>query len=397
MDVRIGGGFNPTQSAYMGLNAGRYESSHMALNGLAANLRGRADIRAGVQGTIERRYGRFVVMQDLKESRAYDAYTPTMALAGGGLALMPGDAVFNLEARGDLVLGTVRDPGRLKPLDYLQVDEGWFSLWTPSSAIRMYSAGGNLTPGSQLADSNWNGLTPTAGLTGIHFTYPSIFTAAAPSGSIYMGPSAARGLDKALGYSMLLAPSPNSALELLAGGSIYASGYAVNRSGADLSARATPFAPGLSGVRAPGALGLPLDLLANGSYTVVGAGPETPAQIRAVQGDIVGLRVGERFEFTSGRMGGQSWYLNAGAVRMMAGRDIVNSGTSYDEPLPVPGMFGADTMANSMGNLFTHGSDHDVSIVSAGRDIVRSNFIVAGRACWKSRPAVISGPRTRAA
>ena len=63
---------------------------------------------------------------------------------------------------------------------------------------------------------------------------------------------------------------------------------------------------------------------------------------------------------------------------MMAGRDIVNSGTSYDEPLPVPGMFGADTMANSMGNLFTHGSDHDVSIVSAGRDIVRSNFIVAG-------------------
>ena len=96
-------------------------------------------------------------------------------------------------------------------------------------------------------------------------------------------------------------------------------------------------------------------------------------------------------------MGGQSWYLNAGAVRMMAGRDIVNSGTSYDEPLPVPGMFGADTMANSMGNLFTHGSDHDVSIVSAGRDIVRSNFIVAGRACWKSRPAVISGPRTRAA
>ena len=141
---------------------------------------------------------------------------------------------------------------------------------------------------------------------------------------------------------------------------------------------------------APGALGLPLDLLANGSYTVVGAGPETPAQIRAVQGDIVGLRVGERFEFTSGRMGGQSWYLNAGAVRMMAGRDIVNSGTSYDEPLPVPGMFGADTMANSMGNLFTHGSDHDVSIVSAGRDIVRSNFIVAGPACWKSRPAVIS-------
>ena len=77
------------------------------------------------------------------------------------------------------------------PLDYLQVDEGWFSLWTPSSAIRMYSAGGNLTPGSQLADSNWNGLTPTAGLTGIHFTYPSIFTAAAPSGSIYSRPRAA--------------------------------------------------------------------------------------------------------------------------------------------------------------------------------------------------------------
>ena len=232
-----------------------------------------------MQGTIERRYGRFVVMQDLKESRAYDAYTPTMALAGGGLALMPGDAVFNLEARGDLVLGTVRDPGRLKPLDYLQVDEGWFSLWTPSSAIRMYSAGGNLTPGSQLADSNWNGLTPTAGLTGIHFTYPSIFTAAAPSGSIYSRPP--RGLDKALGYSMLLRRRPTARWNCW---------RAVRSMPAVMPSivpaptcrrrprRSRPACP-----CAPGALGLPLDLLANGSYTVVGAGPETPAQIRAVQ------------------------------------------------------------------------------------------------------------------
>ena len=247
MDVRIGGGFNPTQSAYMGLNAGRYENSHMALNGLAANPRPRRHSPA-VQGTIERRYGRFVVMQDLKESRAYDAYTPTMALAGGGLALMPGDAVFNLEARGDLVLGTVRDPGRLaagllaggrrlvQPVDAVVGDTHVLGRRQPDARL---AAGGQ-----QLERVDADGRPDRHPLhLSVH-----LHRRGAVGQHLY-GAVRARP-DKALGYSMLLAPSPNSALELLAGGSIYASGYAVNRSGADLSAQATPFAPGLSGVRA---------------------------------------------------------------------------------------------------------------------------------------------------
>jgi hypothetical protein len=54
---------------------------------------------------------------------------------------------------------------------------------------------------------------------------------------------------------------------------------------------------------------------------------------------------------------------------MMAGRDIVSSGRS----------FGVDrTDAPSSNNLFLHKNANDISIVSAGRDILYSNFEVAG-------------------
>jgi hypothetical protein len=60
---------------------------------------------------------------------------------------------------------------------------------------------------------------------------------------------------------------------------------------------------------------------------------------------------------------------------MMAGRDIVSSGT------PLSGGRGGESVTgeyNSAGNLFIHNNPTDISIVSAGRDILYSNFNVAG-------------------
>ncbi|HEY9274967.1 filamentous hemagglutinin family protein, partial [Achromobacter sp.] len=380
MDVRVGGGLNPNHTAHMGLNGDQYEASHMALNGMAANLRGRANINAGVQGTIQRQFGPYSIRQDNQDSRAYDPFTSTQAMAGGGLVLMPGDSVFNLQARGDLVLGAVRDAGRLTPVDaFNDQTPGWFSLWTPSTAIHLYSAGGNLTPGTQLADRSGTGaITPTVGLTGTSFFYPSVLTAIAPSGSIYMGLSAARGINTARSHSIVLAPSANSTLELLAGASIYAGGYAINRSGADRSTLATPFAPGLPDVKEAGTYGLGNDLFAHGGNTVTAIQAMAPAQFYANTGDIVGLRVGEIVTFGPGRMGGVKWYANAGPVHMEAGRDIVSSGIPLGTQQLVDGLYSTDTSATTSGNIFTHGAATDISVVRAGRDIIHGNFSVAG-------------------
>ncbi|WP_312049096.1 hypothetical protein, partial [Exiguobacterium profundum] len=50
-------------------------------------------------------------------------------------------------------------------------------------------------------------------------------------------------MSRTTAYSLLLAPSTSGQLELLAGDSIYAGGYAINQSGASPLAIATPFRP----------------------------------------------------------------------------------------------------------------------------------------------------------
>jgi hypothetical protein len=56
---------------------------------------------------------------------------------------------------------------------------------------------------------------------------------------------------------------------------------------------------------------------------------------------------------------------------MMAGRDIVSSGSLFNDA--------RGTLSEQQtGNLFIHNNPNDISIVSAGRDILYSNFQVAG-------------------
>lgn len=72
---------------------------------------------------------------------------------------------------------------------------------------------------------------------------------------------------------------------------------------------------------------------------------------------------------------GQLRYEGHGAVRMIAGRDIVSSGTGLGSERTA-----SDNMGDyaSSGNLFVNTSATDVSLVQAGRDILYGNFNVAG-------------------
>ena len=67
---------------------------------------------------------------------------------------------------------------------------------------------------------------------------------------------------------------------------------------------------------------------------------------------------------------------------MLAGRDIVNSGTAPGQDMSLPGdlsrNLGGGYAGTASGNLFVHTSLSDVSLVQAGRDILHSSFMVAG-------------------
>ena len=457
LDVRIGGGLNadPALRSFSGRSSG--ESANTAylrdthrvdLNGMLVNLRGALRLEAGSVGGVELLYGR----QDSKESRAYGLATASSATASGGPVLVPGDAGVRIDARGDLVIANVVDPGRVPQFsggtpfhaDGAQHDGGgfsWFSLWTPSTAVDLLSAGGHLAPTLAWLSNGQGDATATDGAN----LYPSIFRAAAASGSLYYGYKPANEDTTITRQHVVLAPSPvdphfkatgTGQLELLAAGSIYAGGFGFSMSGADPTALPSPFNPGFVGdaetiwygprkVHNVSSAALAPAVLLNtgpmggaggaGTYPLFSFTPPTasghvhvgqlPARYYAAQGDIVGLRTGSivhRGNDTGQPGSYTSWYDGGGPVAIRAGRDIVNAGTtlgSYDNLGSVyrfePGALGWLTMENlgdlgapqkpvavpggtGRGNLIVHNSLDDVSVVEAGRDILTSTFHVAG-------------------
>ena len=417
MDVRIGGTVNPDFAART-LNT--TESSRLDLQGVLANLRGSTSLLAGSVGGIDLRYGLTAPTQDPAETRAYDLYRSSLGAATGGLVLVPGDAGMRLVSRGDLVVGGAGDPGRItvpNTLAFTGTDgrqyagggSTWFSLWTNNTAIDLFSAGGNLAPSTQVSDVRLSGATESLGsanssATDGRFIYPSILRAVATQGSLYLGVSATGDPDKFSGmapYSLLLAPSVNGDLQLLAGDSIYAGGYSVQRSGSDPQSLPSIWNPAYSGY----GQGTSIPVVRNGNVGGRGValdsnplfyfsadtagilpGELEPSRFYALTGDIVGLSSGEVIQFapiaiSAGNLAGQTWYEGAGAVRMIAGRDIVASGSRLGTSRStVQGVGNTPaTYANqSTGNLFIHYDANDISLVQAGRDILYSSFNVAG-------------------
>ncbi|HFF2210588.1 TPA: filamentous hemagglutinin family protein [Pseudomonas aeruginosa] len=381
MDVRIGGALNPLTPFDQG----------SSLYGAMVNLRGNAQVRATSLGGIDLIYGRLDSDQVPGERRAYDPFVSTLGLANSGPTLVPGDATFSLNSLGDLVLQGVVDPGRTPlmngtPYTSASGVEGYglsgFSLWTERTAIDLTSAGGNLTPVSR-------GRTEQD--TDSALVYPAKLSAVALTGSLYYGNATLRSNARSDRTALVLAPSSQGRLDLLAGDSIYAGGYSISRSGASAGSLATPLNPSYQGYTG---ITLQVDnlssdgsranqerfpLFAFGANSVSGewGAALEPSRFYALAGDLVGVDSGRllRYTGTSDVRFGQLRYEGHGAVRMIAGRDIVSSGTGL----------GSERTANdnmgdyaSSGNLFVNTSATDVSLVQAGRDILYGNFNVAG-------------------
>ncbi|MDP9881268.1 filamentous hemagglutinin family protein [Variovorax boronicumulans] len=399
IDMRVAGALNPHRA----LNGA---AENLVLTGAIANLRGSTDVRAASIGSLGLQYlSSNFNLSDPIDTRAIDPFNPTFADARGGINLLPGDATMRLSTRGDLVLGAAADPGRVPTPNtsafsvggtgYDGGGQGWFSLWSDRSAIDLLSAGGHLTPvmaRRDSADSTLKTTSPDAWIV-----YPGIFHAAALTGNIYAGYAAlpqARYYPVALSYGLTLAPSARGEFEMLSGGSIYAGQLGMGMSGTG-TPLPTPFNPAFfaefdaQGVKQFVTNASPTGTAISGSQffgpSLFAFGPNTAAQplardaaappvrFYAASGDIVGLRTGETLTLPDGSA---TWYHAAGPIWIKAGRDIVNTGDA-------PGTFWVERPSElqstaSRGNLIVHQQPSDVSVISAGRDILYANVDIAG-------------------
>ncbi|MCE4053106.1 filamentous haemagglutinin family protein [Pseudomonas sp. Au-Pse12] len=371
------------------LNGASNLTRQSQVDGVLVNLRGHAQLLGGAAGSIDLHYGSLRDDHSSGESRAFDPLRATLARAAGGITLIPGDATFSLSTRGDLVLQGVVDPGRSALMNGYAlngvsgVGQSWFTLWTERTAIDLFSAGGNITPMMSLQE------------TDLAVVYPSILRVTAASGSLYYGSAKTVGSLNNNRSTLVLAPSHSGQLQLLAGDSIYGGNLAITPSAAAPGSLATPFKPafaawtGWGGTLIAGASNLSSDanlvstpgvypLFAFGSPTASDAWGRNsePARFYALEGDLLAVSSGRALTFNSSdpRLG-QTRYEGSGAVWMMAGRDIVSSGIPMGASASGSDLYGKYDFT---GNLFVHNNPSDISIVSAGRDILYSNFNVAG-------------------
>ncbi|MGY2378250.1 filamentous hemagglutinin family protein [Pseudomonas sp. SDO524_S393] len=380
LNLRVGGALNA---------ASQVAVDH--LNGALVNLRGHVQMTGGALGSLTLRYGNQLKDQSPSEVRAYDPLRSTSALAAGGMSLLPGDATFSLATRGDLVLQDVADPGRAPQMNALAyvnggvngIGQSWFSLWTDHTAVDLFSAGGNLTPLTQTLE------------TDMAAVYPATLRAVAASGSLYYGRASTSNPERPQPLTALvLAPSAKGQLELLAGDSIYGGDLTISRSSATPQSLATILHPAFLGFRSDfttvngsGNLSSDASIARFGLSPLFAFGPNTaslawaeamePARFYALSGDLLGVNSGRAISIYSPNdpRFGQTFYEGGGPVWMQAGRDIVSSGTRLS------GATGGDATTGEYtfsGNLFVHTTPTDVSVVSAGRDILYSSFNVAG-------------------
>jgi filamentous hemagglutinin family protein len=418
--VRVGGALNPLDVT---------DGAGDATNGDFIDVRGDIAVEAGSVGSIVTQYPAGTGAYD---PRALDPFTPDFNGAGittstGGPNVVPGDGTVQIDTLRDLVLGGAGDPGRVAEVSttYVHRDaihdpdakhatatggQTGFSLWAPTTAIGLFSAGGDVTPTTQ----------PLSGLTGgayavndaatdYRFVYPANLFVTAATGSIVYGSlptgTATAPSDNNL-FGLETAPSPTGEVSFLAGTSIFANGFAIDMSGAAMGGLPTPFDPAYTATATASVHGkirrrtitdirggqgtdpLPTALFALEADTPTGdlhAADPVPARFYAAGGDIVNLVSGQTITYAAGSNETQPWYLAAKPVRILAGQDIVSSGSRPDaaaqgiqqnqQSLP---QFGSSLIPTASGDVFLNDGPQSISVVSAGRDILSGYFYVGG-------------------
>lgn len=387
LDIRIGGTLNPNAFVSQQLDAsplGGTTKDNLDLNGVFTNLRGTMTLTGGGMGAITPVYG-----ADGGNVRPNNPFVAGSGYSIAAPVLMLGDATAWLSTRGDLVLSGAGDPGRVElpgTTAYTAQGKalgGWaatsFSLWTPATAVNLFSAGGDVTPMStgegNVTGSNlfYDMLQSSRSGYYYSFVYPAILRAVAPGGDIRLAGAMVMN-SNLTDTTLMLAPSAHGQLEMLAGGSIRNNGnnYTISISGAAPSALSSPFNPAFNLTRTRNDASILASNLSNdGIGTLFAFGPNTvttglhegdltPARFYAVKGDIVGLTFGNSYQLNPTGVRGVprtavDWYEMATSVQLRAGTDILA------------------TRINALNANAT-----DVSLVQAGRDIVHVDATIAG-------------------
>ncbi|WP_081768830.1 filamentous haemagglutinin family protein [Herbaspirillum sp. RV1423] len=338
--------------------------------GTVTGLRGNIDIASGAIGVIaQANSGLYWKSYD---PRSLDAATIKRSMQTPGPTVTPGDGAVTVATRGDLVFGGAGDAGMgpssdVKGMYYTMRDANGmptviaqgantqFTLWTPSTAIQLYSAGGDATP--------MTGATP--GSLGF---YPGSLSVVAANGNIRVTETSSAG---GLAPVIELIPSPIGQLQLLAAGTIYGSGATVSMSGADMASLATPLRPyfmagNRSNAAANGAIrDTAYNPLAFGEDTVTGslhAQGSGPALVYAgidIDDLSIGRAIGVNRTPSSGfKPTTSTWYVAAKPFEVIAGRDIVGTG--------------------ALPSVFLNLGASDITLLQAGRDILYQSVNIVG-------------------
>ncbi|RTL62478.1 MAG: filamentous hemagglutinin, partial [Hyphomicrobiales bacterium] len=336
--------------------------------GALTQLRGDVSVATGSYGSVTPAYATKVP----NDPRSIDTSVAALMSASAiGPSLYLGDAAVTVDARRDVAMTEVVDPGTDHMLYYYYKPSGayyalagryaypaqgrtqssWFSLWQPTTSLDMVALGGNVALSAVANGAN---------------LLPPQFRAAATSGSIYaMYPVQSNG--NVYGIGLEQAPAANSSLELLAMGGMYGNGSGIKMSAANATQIPTVFHPayaiylsykaiGTNTLSTPSVDGTVYDPVTQTPITVIvpsfnlfgfttdtattnlHAGDTDPARIYAVNGDIIGLN------FNLAKVGD-----------IHAGRDIVSTNST---------IINANTT--------------DVSQVTVGRDLIYANLAVSG-------------------
>jgi len=429
--VTIGGALNPLDATAYGTGATPTGpgTESQAVNGDLIDIRGNIDVTAESIGRIDYVYNSGT--SNINDPRASDPFTPNDGVPNGGIVVVPGDGSVSVSTMGDLVLGGAGDPGRVA-VQGLTADPAssggttgvftGFTLWQDgttslqtNTSIALFSSGGNVTPTSLPNQAyNANDVSNTAA-TDFRSEYPPTLLVTAATGNIIYGQNHAPPGDYAtnqtqtellnVDYSLETMPSATGQVEFLAGHSIFANGYAVDLSGADPAGLSLPADPAFATISnsgsatnilpGPGTNHSPLALFALEADTPTSdlhVDDPTPARFYAATGDIVNFRSGETLNFVGSAGAGTvlaTWYIAAKPVWILAGEDIVSTG---NRPLDYPGaaifalqenQFIVNVSANgayeySSGDLFLNNTPADISVISAGRDILSAYAYIAG-------------------
>ncbi len=333
LSLDVGNVLDPMSNA-LGIETSTAQSTILSLRGDVAITAGRV---ASVNGSVG------------LGSVTNNPYTASV-LAGPELIL--GDATATIATRGDLSLGSTGDATREQTL-YVSPNgaTSWFSLWQPTTAVNLFSAGGDISPAVVSQPGS--------------IYYPPTLSVVAASGSVYslVAGSTAGGV-------LETAPSPTGQFEFLAGNSLVGGtgsiigqnagpGEVLAASGADPSLLASVANPAFTGETgtavAQNTIAATGSLFAFSTDTPTGflhAADTQPARFYAASGDIE--------NFSTGLVNGGTQYLAAKPVRVLAGNDIV----------------GLDQVAGS--GILWNNTANDISEISAGNDIFYANAQVTG-------------------